>query len=58
MSIRDNNKVIIISNAMTGQILIQIPYDNLNIAEEFIRGIVMNQIKNDEGILIKIGNRA
>lgn len=58
MSIKDNNKVIIISNAMTGQILIQIPYDNLNIADEFIYGIVMNQIKNDEGILIKIGNRA
>ena len=58
MSIKDSNKVIIISNAMTGHILIQIPYDNLNIADEYIYGIVMNQIKNEEGILIKIGNRA
>ena len=58
MSIKDNNKVIIISNAMNGQIMIQIPYDELNIADIFIFGIVMNQIKNEEGILIKIGNRA
>lgn len=57
MSIRDSNKVIMISNAMTGNIIIQIPYEDKLKAKDYITEIVLDKITDEEGLLIKIGSK-
>lgn len=58
MSVKDNDKIIILSSALTGKIIIQIPYDDINISHEYLSLLVHRYIENGEGILIKIGSRA
>lgn len=57
MSIRDLNKVIIMSSGLTGSIIMQIPFEDLNISHEYISLLVHKYIDNGEGILIKVGNK-
>lgn len=58
MSVKDLNKVIIISSALTGKVLLTVDYDDyssLPSARDFIMDKVYQLIDEDEGAIIKIG---
>lgn len=60
MSVKDLNKVIIISSAMTGKVLLTIDYDDyssLACAQDFIANKVYQLIDDEEGAIIKIGSK-
>lgn len=58
MSIKDYNKVINISSALTGEVLATVNANYLYDAQGYIDRIVFDQIENEEGILIKVGYKS
>lgn len=60
MSVRDLNKVIIISDAMTGRVLLTLDFDDystLESAQDLIADKVYQLIDNEDGAIIKIGSK-
>ena len=58
MSVRDLNKVIILSSALTGEVIFQIDFDdyfNCNGGYDLFNYKVSELIDNEEGASIKIG---
>lgn len=60
MSVKNLNKVIIISSALTGKVLLNIDYDDystLGCAQDLIANKIYQLIDNDEGAIVKIGSK-
>lgn len=60
MSVKNLNKVIIISSALTGKVLMNIDYDDyaaLGCAQHLIANKIYQLIDNDEGAVVKIGSK-
>lgn len=57
MSVNNLNKVIIISSALTGKVLLNIDYDDystLCCAQDLIANKIYQLIDNDEGAIVRI----
>lgn len=60
MSVKDINKVIIISSAMTGKVLLTIDYDDyqsLDSASDLVADKVYQLIDSEDGAIVKIGSK-
>lgn len=60
MSVKSINKVIIISSALTGKVLLTLDFDDylvFNSAPQLIADKVYQLIDNDEGAVVKIGSK-
>lgn len=61
MSVKDLNKVIIVSSALTGQVIIQLDYDdyiNSNSCVDYLTYKLSELIENEQGAIIKIGYKS
>lgn len=61
MSIRALNKSIIVSSALTGQIILTLDFTDFtenSFASGYLMEKISSYINNEEGVLIKIGNKS
>lgn len=61
MSVKDSNKIIICSSALTGEVFFKLDYyDFINsvVGEQFLYYKISEYINNEEGVIIKIGYKS